>query len=123
LSISHVFSYSIDDISSYSGSILMQDSVVETLLVEDSTTKMTVQNFWNFIAKFGSKVQICWKLEELKWNFLNNSEVSSYFLGHILLFWKVTVHTIEKNTRLPVNYSFGKNICAELVNTGGAAGE
>jgi hypothetical protein len=36
-----------------------------------------------------------WKLEELKWNFLNNSEVSSYLLGHILLFWKVTMQTIE----------------------------
>jgi hypothetical protein len=27
------------------------------------------------------------------------------------------------NTKLPMNYSFGKNICAELVNLGGAAGK
>jgi Holliday junction resolvase len=57
--------------------------------------KMTAQNLWNFIVKFGSKAEICWKLEELKWIFLNNSEVSSYLLGHILLFWKVTMQTIE----------------------------
>ncbi len=64
----------------------MQDSVLETLLVVDSKTKMTAQNLWNFIAKFGSKAEICSKLEELKWKFSNNSEVSSYLLGHILLF-------------------------------------
>jgi hypothetical protein len=64
----------------------MQDSVLETLLVVDSTTKITAQNLWNLIAKFGSKPEICWKLEKLKWHFSNNSEVSSYLLGHILLF-------------------------------------
>jgi hypothetical protein len=37
----------------------MPDSVLETLLVVDSTTKITVQNLWNFISKFGSKVEIC----------------------------------------------------------------
>jgi hypothetical protein len=64
----------------------MQDSVLETLVVLDSTTKMAAQNLWNFIAKVGSKAEICRKFEELKWNFLNNFEVSSYLLGHILLF-------------------------------------
>jgi hypothetical protein len=39
----------------------MQDSVLETLLIVDSTT--------------GSKVEICCKLEELKCNFSNNSGV------------------------------------------------
>jgi hypothetical protein len=73
----------------------MQDSVLETLLVVDSTTKMTAQNLLNFVVKFGSKSEFCWKLEELKRNFLNNSEVSSYLLGHILLFWKVTMQTIK----------------------------
>jgi hypothetical protein len=38
---------------------MMEDSVLETLLVEDSTTKITIQNLWNLIAKFGSKVEIC----------------------------------------------------------------
>jgi hypothetical protein len=37
----------------------MQDSVLETLLVLDSTTKMTAQNLWNLVSKFGSKVEIC----------------------------------------------------------------
>jgi hypothetical protein len=37
----------------------MQGSVLETLLVVDSTNKMTAQNSWNFIAKFGSKAEIC----------------------------------------------------------------
>ncbi len=56
---------------------------------------MTAQNLWNFIVKFGSKAEICWKLEELNRDFLNNSQVSSNLLGHILLFWKVTIQTIE----------------------------
>jgi hypothetical protein len=43
----------------------MQGSVLERLLVIDSTTKMTAQNFKNFIVKFGSKAEICRKLEEL----------------------------------------------------------
>ncbi len=73
----------------------MQDSVLETLLVVDYTIKIKAQNLWNFIVKFGPKAEICWKLEELKWNFSNNSEVSSYLLGLILLFWKVTMQTIE----------------------------
>ncbi len=50
----------------------------------------------NFIVKFGSKAEICWKLEELKWILLNNSEVSSYLFGHILLFWKVAMQTFQK---------------------------
>jgi hypothetical protein len=37
----------------------MQDSVLETLLVVDYTTKMTAQNLWNFIATIGSKSEIC----------------------------------------------------------------
>jgi hypothetical protein len=37
----------------------MQDSVLEALLVADSTTKITAQNLWNFIAKFCSKAEIC----------------------------------------------------------------
>jgi hypothetical protein len=64
----------------------MQDGVLETLLVVDSTTKIAAQNLWNFIVTIGSKAEISWKLEELKQNFLNNSKVSSYLLGHILLF-------------------------------------
>jgi hypothetical protein len=56
---------------------------------------MTAQNFMNSTAKIGSKAEIWWKLEEFKWIFLNNSEVSSYLLGRILLFWEVTMQTIE----------------------------
>jgi hypothetical protein len=74
----------------------MQNSVLETLRVVDYTIKIWTQNFWNFIVKFGSKVEICWKLEELYRIMLNNSEVSSYLLGHILLFWKVTMQVFQK---------------------------
>jgi hypothetical protein len=38
--------------------IMMQDSVLETLLVVDSTTKITAQNLRNLMVKFGSKVEI-----------------------------------------------------------------
>ncbi len=38
--------------------ILMEDSVLETLLVTLSMIKILTQNFWNFIAKFGSKAGI-----------------------------------------------------------------
>jgi hypothetical protein len=37
----------------------MQDSVLETLLVVDYTIKISAQNSFNFIAKFGSKAEIC----------------------------------------------------------------
>jgi hypothetical protein len=37
----------------------MQDSVLETLLVEDYTILISAQNFWNFITKFGFKAEIC----------------------------------------------------------------
>ncbi len=56
----------------------MQDSVLETLWVVDYTIKISVQNLSNFIVKFGSKAEICWKFEELNRIMLNNSEVSGY---------------------------------------------
>jgi hypothetical protein len=37
----------------------MQDRVFETLLVVDYTIKISAQKLWNFIAKFGSKAEIC----------------------------------------------------------------
>jgi hypothetical protein len=46
-------------------------------------------------------------LEELNWNFLNNSEVSSYLLGHIT-FLKSYDADYPINTKLPMNYCFGK---------------
>ncbi len=50
----------------------------------------------NFIVEFGSKVEIGWKSARyiVHKEFLNNSEASSYLLGHILLFWKVTLPAI-----------------------------
>ncbi len=57
--ISRVFGRTIDDIFSSSGWILMQDSILETLLVVDSTNKMTAQNFWKFIVKISFKAEIC----------------------------------------------------------------
>jgi hypothetical protein len=75
----------------------MQDSVLETLLVVLYMIEIWTQNLWNFIAKFGSKAEICWKLEELNRDFLNN-----YKITNELQLWKKS---------------------AELVNTGGAARE
>jgi hypothetical protein len=37
----------------------MQDSVLETLLVEDYTIKISAQNLTKLIVKFGSKAKIC----------------------------------------------------------------
>jgi hypothetical protein len=42
----------------------MQDSVSETLLFVDYMIKISAQSVLNFIVKFGSKAEICWKLEE-----------------------------------------------------------
>ncbi len=42
----------------------MQDSVLEALLVVDFMIKISAQSLLNFIVKFDSKAEICWKLEE-----------------------------------------------------------
>jgi hypothetical protein len=55
-----VFWQKVEDIFSLRGSILMKDSFLETLLVVDYMIKVSVQNFWNFTAKFGLKAEICW---------------------------------------------------------------
>jgi hypothetical protein len=41
----------------------MQDSVLETILVVDSTNKMTAQNLWDFIVNFAPKLKFAknWK--------------------------------------------------------------
>ncbi len=69
-------------------------SVLKTISVVLFMIKISPQNFTNFNAKFGSKVEIRWKLDESRWFFLYNSKVSSYLLGHILLFWKVMMPAI-----------------------------
>jgi hypothetical protein len=89
-----VVRHKIEDIFGHRGWILINDSILETLWVVLSIIKKFSTNFLNFIVKFGSKVEISWKLEDLKWKILNNSKVSSYLLGHILLFWKVTMQAI-----------------------------
>jgi hypothetical protein len=93
--ISQAFWHKIKDISGLRGWILTQDSVLETLLVALFMIKNLSQNFNNFIIKLSSKVEISWKSEHLKWIFSNNSEVSSYLLGHILLFWNVSMQAIQ----------------------------
>ncbi len=60
-SISHVFWHKIEDISGFRGWILMKDSVLETLWVVFFMIKFPLQSFTNFIAKFGSKVEIFWE--------------------------------------------------------------
>ncbi len=66
-------------------------SVLETLWVAHYMIEIWTQNLLNFIVKFGSKAEICWKLEELKCILLNNSEVSSYLLGHLDMWLKVKI--------------------------------
>jgi hypothetical protein len=100
----------------------MQDSVLETLLVVNFTTKMSAQSLRNFIVKFGFKAEICWKLEELKWN-LNNSEVSSYLFGTYITFLKAYDAGYWINTKIINNLQLWNIFLAKLVNSGGAAGE
>ncbi len=93
--ISQVLWHKIEDISGFRGWILMKDSILETLWVAFYMIKILPQNFTKFVAKFGSKVEICWKLRGLNWILSNNSKVSSYLLGHILLIWKVMMQAIR----------------------------
>ncbi len=98
-SISRVLWYSIEDISGLRGWILQAFWKPYQLYFIN-------WNFWNFIAKFGFKAEICWKLEESKWNLLNNSEVSSYLLGPKLLFWKVSMQAFQKELLQLVQASY-----------------
>jgi hypothetical protein len=50
--------------------------------------KNSLQNFTNFIAKFGSKVEISLKLEELKWIFLEYLRSFKLFVGTYITFLK-----------------------------------
>ncbi len=45
------------------------------------------------------------------------------FVGTYITFLKGYDADYRMNTKLTMNYNFEKNICAGLVNTGGAAGE
>ncbi len=61
----------------------------------------------NFTTKFYEvHCQIwlqCWnllKIGRVYKEFSNNSEVSSYLLGHILLFWKVTMPAIHNSPKI-----------------------
>jgi hypothetical protein len=56
---SHVFQPSFDDISAICWPILMQNSVLETLLVVNYMTEIWMRNLKNFMVKFGSEVEIC----------------------------------------------------------------
>jgi hypothetical protein len=88
----------------------MQDSVLETLWVVDYMIEIWSQNLLNLIVKFGSKVEICWKFKDLKWIFLNNSEVSRNLLGHILPFWKVTMPAFQKTPNFQWIFTLKKNL-------------
>ncbi len=60
-SISLVSWHKMENISGLRGWILMNDTFLETLWVALFMIKISPQNFLNFVAKFGSKVEICWK--------------------------------------------------------------
>jgi hypothetical protein len=71
---------------------LTKDSVLETLLVVLSMIKISAQIFLGISSpSLAKELKLAKNWEELNRNFLNNSEVSSYLSGHILLFRKVTV--------------------------------
>ncbi len=53
---------------------------------------------------------------------MNNSEVSSYLLGHILLFWKDTMQAFQKNSKFSINSCFEKKFSGKSLCTRGAAG-
>jgi hypothetical protein len=72
--------------------------------------KILPQNFTKLVVKFGSKAEISWKFEELKWILLDNSEVSSNLLGHILLFWKVTMQAFQKYPNFQEILDLEKNL-------------
>jgi hypothetical protein len=82
-----------------------------------------VDGFW-CIMRFGNVISC----ERLKWQHkiygISSPNFAPKLLGHICItFLKGYDADYRKNTELPMNYCFGKNICAELVNSGGAAGE
>ncbi len=96
----------------------MLDSVLEALWVVDWVVDWTL----NFIVKFGTKAEICWKLEDSNLIMLNNSEVSSCLLGHILFFLKAYDAGFPKICKLSINFWFEKNFNGGSLCTGGAAG-
>ncbi len=85
--------------------------------------KITVQNFLNFLVKFGNKVEICWKLEELNRDFLNNSEVSSVICWDIYYFSeRLRCRLSKKISKLLINFWFETNFYGGSLCTGGVAG-
>ncbi len=66
----------------------MQNSVLERLLVVDYTIEIWIWNFENFMEKFGSDVEICWKSGTFDHNSLNNFLMSNIFLGQVYFFLK-----------------------------------
>jgi hypothetical protein len=72
----------------------MQDSVLETLLVEDYTNKISAQNFTKLVVKFGSKAEF----------------LKGYDAG------------IPKISKLSRNFGFEKKFSGGSLRTGGVAG-
>ncbi len=122
-SMSHVFWHLIDDIFRSSGWILMQGSVLETLLVVDSMINISAKSLSNFIAKTWLQSWNLLKIGKVKSEFLEELQSFKLFVGTYITFLKGYDADYWMNTKLPMNYHFEKNICAGLVNMGGAAGE
>ncbi len=80
----HVFQFSFDEILAICWPILMQDTVLESSLVVEYTAEIWIQNFKNFMAKFGFEIEICWKRGTFDHVFLNNFLVWTYIYSESL---------------------------------------
>ncbi len=106
------FWHKMEDIISLHQWILMKNTVLETLWVALFMIKISPQNLWNFIAKFGSKVEICW----ISAGYTMNSRITLKFQ---VIFWDMYYFSERQRCRLPINpksfmkQDFVKKICEE----------
>ncbi len=98
-SISHVSWHKMEYISGLRGWILMNDTFLETLWVALFMIKISPQ-FFEFRCQIWLQSWNLLIIGRVHQEFSNNSEVSSYLLGHILLFWKVMMQAFQKTQKI-----------------------
>jgi hypothetical protein len=72
----------------------MKKSVIKRIQFWENPFLGTVPTAFKALFVTNSLQRAKQKIES-KWVFLNNPEVSSYLLGHILLFWKVSMPNLQ----------------------------
>jgi hypothetical protein len=95
LSISHVFWHKMEDFFGFREWILMKNIFLETLWVTLWVIKIYKVKFAQFHCQIWHQSWNLLKISTVHKEFSNNSEASSYLLGHILLFWKLTMSAIQ----------------------------